>query len=237
MLLFYVRHGDPIYNPDSLTPLGERQAEEVAKRLALYGVDRIFASTSNRAMLTAKPACEMLHKEMELLDFTSEVHAWNELAPDLGEGKRFVGMQRKWKKLLVGPEVRALGRKWYEHPELSGYGFKEAMERVDRESDAWLASLGYVHDREKGYYVAKRDHDERIALFAHGGFGQAFLASILDMPYPHVCTHFELCLTGVTVIEFKEEDGCVIPHLLTLSNDAHLYKSGIPAAHSNNLRY
>lgn len=38
MLLFYVRHGDPIYNPDSLTPLGERQAEAVAKRLALHGV-------------------------------------------------------------------------------------------------------------------------------------------------------------------------------------------------------
>ena len=33
MIFFYVRHGDPIYNPDSLTPLGERQAEAVAKRL------------------------------------------------------------------------------------------------------------------------------------------------------------------------------------------------------------
>jgi len=27
MILFYVRHGDPIYDPDSLTPLGKRQAE------------------------------------------------------------------------------------------------------------------------------------------------------------------------------------------------------------------
>ena len=33
MLFFYVRHGDPIYNPDSLTPLGQRQAEAVGKRL------------------------------------------------------------------------------------------------------------------------------------------------------------------------------------------------------------
>lgn len=44
MLLFYVRHGDPIYNPDELTPLGRRQAESVAKRLRLYGVDRIYAT-------------------------------------------------------------------------------------------------------------------------------------------------------------------------------------------------
>ena len=49
MLLFYVRHGDPIYNPDSLTPLGERQAEAIARRLALYGIDKIYSSTSTRA--------------------------------------------------------------------------------------------------------------------------------------------------------------------------------------------
>ncbi len=35
MLLFYIQHGDPVYDPDSLTPLGFRQAETVAKRLAL----------------------------------------------------------------------------------------------------------------------------------------------------------------------------------------------------------
>lgn len=237
MLLFYVRHGDPIYEPDSLTPLGLRQAEEVAKRLALYGVDRVFSSTSNRAMLTAKPACELMHKEMELLDFTSEVHAWRELAPDLGDGKRFAGEQPKWKRLFVSPEVTQLGRRWYEHPELSGYGFKEAMERVDRESDAWLLSLGYRHDRENGLFIAERENDDRIALFAHGGFGQAFMSSILDMPYPHYCRHFDLCHTGMTVIEFKEADGCVIPCVLTLSNDSHLYKSGLPTNYANRLRF
>ena len=39
MLLFYIRHGDPIYHPDNLTPLGLRQAESVAKRLALFGIE------------------------------------------------------------------------------------------------------------------------------------------------------------------------------------------------------
>ena len=46
MILYYVRHGDPIYNPNQLTPLGERQAEAVAKRLAVYGIDRIYSSPS-----------------------------------------------------------------------------------------------------------------------------------------------------------------------------------------------
>ena len=47
MLLFYVRHGDPIYDPDSLTPLGLKQADALAKRLCRYGIDEIYSSSSN----------------------------------------------------------------------------------------------------------------------------------------------------------------------------------------------
>ena len=79
MLLFYVRHGDPIYNPDSLTPLGERQAEAVGKMLRSLRIDDVYASTSNRAQLTAKPLCEIAKKEMTLLDFANEGYAWREL--------------------------------------------------------------------------------------------------------------------------------------------------------------
>ena len=64
MLFFYIRHGDPIYNPDSLTPLGLEQAEAIKYRLARYGLDKIYASSSNRAMLTAKPTAELLKKEV-----------------------------------------------------------------------------------------------------------------------------------------------------------------------------
>ena len=62
MLFFYIRHGDPIYDPDSLTALGKRQAEAVARRLALYGIDEIYASTSTRAIQTATPTSEILKK-------------------------------------------------------------------------------------------------------------------------------------------------------------------------------
>ena len=39
MLLYIIRHGDPIYHPDSLTPRGHLQAQAIAKRLARYGLD------------------------------------------------------------------------------------------------------------------------------------------------------------------------------------------------------
>ena len=102
MIFFYIRHGDPIYDPNSLTPLGERQAEALSKRLAVYGLDKIYASTSNRAILTAKPTCELLKKEMELLDFANEEHAWRELTVPREDGKgiNWLFHHPKYKELL-----------------------------------------------------------------------------------------------------------------------------------------
>ena len=125
MILYYVRHGDPIYNPDSLTPLGHRQAEAVAKRLAVHGIDRIFASTSIRAQLTAKPTAEILRKEVELLDFCHENHAWKEFAyPDEDGRERWIFHQVKGIQKLVSREVRDLGYAWYKHPDFTGHPFK-----------------------------------------------------------------------------------------------------------------
>ena len=63
MLFFYVRHGDPIYDPDSLTPFGHRQAEAVGKMLSLYRIDEVYSSTSERAKLTAQPLCEIARRK------------------------------------------------------------------------------------------------------------------------------------------------------------------------------
>ena len=112
MLLFYIRHGDPIYDPDSLTPLGLRQAEAVAKRLALYGIDELYASTSNRAILTAKPTSELLKKEIKLLDFCNERYVWDEFAIDDGNGCRWVFQKTKFRRKLLSAEVTALGDRW-----------------------------------------------------------------------------------------------------------------------------
>ena len=201
MLLFYVRHGDPIYNPDQLTPLGERQAEAIGRRLARFGIDKIYASTSNRAIQTSKPTSEILKQEAELLDFCNENHAWDELAIRNDQGNlTWPFHHRQISRLFATKSVRDLGDKWYEHPDLKQYDFKPGIERIAREADKLLSSLGYEHDREMGCDRITRPNDERIALFAHQGFGLAFLSSILDIPYPVFCTHFDMGHSGLSVI-------------------------------------
>ncbi len=239
MIFYYIRHGDPIYVPDSLTPLGKRQAEAVAKRLSLYGVDKIYTSSSNRAIQTAQPTCEIVKKEAEILDFANEVHAWNELVvcrPD-GSGKLWAFQHKETKELFCSPEIKALGDQWYEHPKFKNYRFKQGIERIYRESDEFFKSLGYEHIRYTGKYKVIHPNNERVALFAHQGFGLAFLSCLLDIPYPLFSTRFDICHTGLTVIEFKEIDGYTIPQILTHSSDSHLYKEGLPTNYNHCLRF
>ncbi len=235
MLLFYVRHGDPTYDPDALTPLGHRQAEAVGKRLALFGVDKIYASTSNRAIQTSQPACEMMKKQVELLDFCNENHAWQEFVVDRDGVRRWIFHDREMRELFCSEEVTALGHRWYEHPELTAY--KAGVERVRRDCDEFLLGLGYEHIGHTGRYKIVKPNDERVALFAHQGFSMAFFSTILDIPYPVFATRFDLCHTGLSAIDFREENGYAIPRVLTHSSDAHLYRDGLPTFYNGEYRF
>ncbi len=232
MILFYVRHGEPIYDPDQLTPMGRRQAEAIGKRLALHGVDRVFASTSNRAIQTATPTAEMLGKQITQLDFCNESHAWEWYAVETESGGYTWGFaDGRVRKIFSEPAV-AFHSAWYDDPRLPKNNFRAGQARIHAESDAFLKSLGYEHDRARGLYKAVAPTKERVALFAHQGFGLAFLSSILDIPYPLFCMHFDIGYTNMTVVEFEERDGVVIPRVLTHSNDGHLYREGLPTKYN-----
>ncbi len=235
MIFFYIRHGDPIYNPDSLTPLGKRQAEAVAKRLALYGVDKIYASTSNRAIQTAEPTCELLKKEKVLLDFCNESHVWNEFTVEKNGRKTWLFQDTDTRLKFASEEFRKLGDKWYEYPGMSEY--KKGVDRVYNDVDEFFASLGYEHMRNTGKYRVINSNDDRVALFAHQGFAMAFFSCLLDIPYPEFCIHFDTCHTGMTVVDFKEENGFAIPRVMTLSSDSHLYRDGLPTNYNNEIRF
>lgn len=237
MIFFYIRHGDPIYDPDSLTPLGHRQAEAVAKRLAMYGIDEIYSSTSNRAKLTAQPTCEILKKQMTELDFCNESHAWEQLTVDTENGKRWLFHHSESLSLMTEPEVVNLGFNWYEHPAFEKYNFKKGIHRIMCESDKFFASLGYEHIPYTGKYRVTQHSDKRVALFAHQGFGIAFLSCVLDIPYPLFASHFDMTHTGMTVIEFADNNGYSTPKVLTLSSDSHIYKEGLPTNYNNTLRF
>ena len=235
MLLFYVRHGDPIYNPDSLTAKGFMQAEAVAKRLALYGIDEIYSSTSNRAVLTATPTSRILKKNITKLDFCNESHVWDFLTvtDENGNNRHWCYQDDELLKLFFTDEIYYLRNSWYEHPAFEKYNFnKEGCDNLKKSCDDFLQSLGFSKNCDGTYKVVKPNSD-RVALFAHEGFGMFFLSNLLNIPYPLFCSRFGLSHSGVTVIHFDEKKEITTPYLLTLSNDSHLYKQGLSTKYNN----
>jgi probable phosphoglycerate mutase len=240
MLFFLIRHGDPIYDPDSLTPLGHRQAEALAKRFALYGLDEVYTSTSNRAMLTAKPTCEMLKLEAKMLDFANERYTWEDLTVEREDGKpgvTWLFYNRRTVSLFNSKKIRDLGDRWYEHPDLAPHDYKKGIDRVYNATDGFFAGLGYEHERYTGKYKITEPNKKRVALFAHQGFGLVFLSCLLDIPYPMICTHFDICPTGMTVIDFQDFGGFAVPKVLTHSSDSHLYREGLPLVYNGGPRF
>ena len=237
MLFFYVRHGEPIYNPDSLTPLGERQAEAIGKRLSIHGIDKVFTSTSTRAIQTGQPLCDILRLTPERLDFAHEDHAFRDFSAVNDEGRRtWSFFIPRYIDAFTSPDVRALGDRWFDHPEFKNDNFEAGMKRVYDEADAFFASLGYEHERYTGRYKITKPNDDRIAMFAHSGFGCAFMSAILDIPYPQVAIHFEMQHSGLTVIDFRSKGEYAVPVVLTYSNDGHLYKEGLPTRYNGSKR-
>ena len=228
MLLFYIRHGDPIYNPDSLTPLGRRQAEALAKRLALFGVDKIFTSPSERAKMTAAPLADITGITPEILPWAHETDAHRDLGGlDETGHRRWLFELPAYRRLFLSRSVRERGMNWTEEPALACAKF----DRLRNGVYDFLAGLGYVHDGENFCFRTERTDgadEERVAVFAHHGVGLAFLSCVLDIPYPQFCTHFNMEHTGMSVVRFDNWEGTCYPRLLQLSCDSHLYREGLP---------
>lgn len=233
MLLYYLRHGDPIYNPDQLTEKGHTQAEALSKRLVGSRIDKIYASSSNRARQTAAPLAEKTGLPVEILDWCSEDYAYREFTVTENGCKRWIYQSEPYLKLFASEEITRMGYEWYDHPAFAETGCKQGMKRVAEFADAFLAELGYEHDSANRCYRAVAPNDKHIALFAHEGFSKVFLSHVLDIPYP-ILARFEYEHTGMTVIDFQVySDRLCFAKVLQYSGDSHFYKEGLSLAYNN----
>lgn len=236
MLLYIVRHGDPIYNPDSLTPKGHLQAKALAKRFAIHGLDRIYSSPLIRAQQTARPTCDILGLEMQIEEWTSE---------NLAAGSFFVNRscdgKRGWifhqnPTILKNDASHALVDNWYEADCFKEYDndFKGGYERIQKEYDKFIERHGYK--REGAIYQIIRPNDEKIAVFCHQGFGVTWLSHLLGIPPQLFWTSFDFSHSGVTVLNFQNyENGITSPICLQVSDLSHIFADRLPFKYNNSI--
>ena len=229
MLLYIVRHGDPIYETDSLTERGMLQAKAVGKRMYDAKVDRIFSSPMGRAKETAEPACKLLELENNIEEWTHEIGV-EKLTPfPDGKMKSITNVQNTY--FRENGNIDLPYDKAYECSGINETQMKAAVQYIEEHGNEFLLRLGY--QEENGVYRILRNNEERIALFCHSAFAKAWLSVLLHIPIHIMWASFQYTHTGVTIIEFKNNsNGFTAPRCLCFSDVSHLYASGLDLLHN-----
>lgn len=232
MLLYLIRHGDPVYVTDTLTERGRLQAEAVGKRLAASGIDRVFASSMGRAQETAMPLCRMIGKEYTVEHWAREVGEERMTTYPDGIVKSVSAIQNT--AFRQDGSVDLPYDRYMENIVFKSTRLDEAVEYIEREGNEFLERLGYRY--ENGVYRIVKPSEERVALFCHAVFTRTWLSVLLHIPLHLVTAGFQTTHTGVTVLEFKNnEDGFTAPKCLCFSDVSHLYAEGLDIIHDNKI--
>ena len=232
MLLYIVRHGDPIYETDSLTERGKLQAKAVGKRMFDIGIDRIFSSPMGRAMETADPACQLLGLEKNIEDWAREIQDERLTPFPDGKMKSITLVQNTY--YLENGNINLPYERSFECAGINQSRMKSAVKFIEENGKVFLEKLGYRE--ENGVWRILRNNEEKVALFCHAAFARAWLSTLLHIPLHIMWASFEYTHTGVTVVEFKNNDnGFTAPRCLCYSDMSHLYAAGLDTKYNNKI--
>lgn len=224
MRIIFIRHGNPDYELDELTELGHIQARAVAEALSGEGIERIYASTHRRAMQTAEYTAKALGLPIQACDFIRELTARLKKDPNAP----WTPECSPWLRSLEykNRALPLLDPDWRSYEPFADIDTPEQIDRLYRELDEWLLSLGI--ERCGLYYKLNNPKYNTVAMFCHAMSYSASLAHIFNLTYPFVLLSFSMPQTGVTVIEFKnEENGFAFPRLMRVGNVDHLINNNI----------
>ncbi|RKN70146.1 histidine phosphatase family protein [Paenibacillus ginsengarvi] len=186
MELFIIRHGQSVGNtvkedmPDCvLTELGHSQAETVAKCMEGAGLTHIVSSPLIRAIETARPLARQTGLPIRVWIDAYEVRS---KGPCRGQTRN--ALESLHDSVLLEDEVEEDG--WFyagdETPEMGHIRALRVLGRLRREFPG----------------------DERVALFAHGGFNTCLLRAIIGLDF-NSDVHFSGVNGSIYWIKFGEQ--------------------------------
>lgn len=222
MKLYLVRHADPDYPNDSLTPAGHLEAAALAVRMEQLRPTHLFCSPLGRAQHTCRYTADRLQMNITTEPWTAEL---SDCRQDYQPG----GNLCIWDcpgELIRAKAPLPTAENWHQMAEFANPLYRQRFAMVQRHSDAFFARFGYV--REGGRYRIAAPNQHRLAVFCHGGFGLWWLAHLLEIPLPLMFGGFWLAPSSVTTILFDERSTTwATPRCLGMADTSHLYAAGL----------
>lgn len=198
MKILLIRHGEPDYVHDTLTPRGWREAELLADRLCASPADAWYVSPLGRARDTARATLERLGREATVLSWLQEFRG-TLLDPRTGDPSIIWDLlPQYWTRC---PEFFDRDG-WLQNPLIrtgdSGEIYRETTEGLD----ALLAAYGYRRDGM--LYRTEANRRDTIALFCHFGIACMMLSHLLGISPMALLHGFIMPPTSITTLVTEE---------------------------------
>lgn len=215
MRLVFVRHGEPDYKLDCLTPLGHRQAETAACRLLEEGICEIYASPMGRAQETASYTSRLLDIPVQTLPFMHEIRFRPAQEGDVlpHNGNPWLNV---FDRVAEGKSIHLFD--WQAEYPFCRSMVSETVPYIMEQFEEWLEGFGFV--REGEYYRITATCDKTIALFSHAGASLAVLCRLFNLSYLFGCSALSPDMTAVTVVTLSGSEGELVAPRFEILNDA-----------------
>lgn len=222
MKIMIVRHGDPNYEIDGLTPKGAREAELLSNRLVREQDATFYCSVLGRARLTLAPTLDRLGARAEYLDWLRELSYERIVAPN-GETEHLAwDLMPEWMEEY--PSLY-LPDRWTEVPFIRDSGIPAAYETITRELDRLLARHGY--ERENNVYRVTRSNHDTLVLVCHFGLGAVLLSHLMNCSPYSIWQNAVMLPTSVTTLYTEErEAGLAAFRCVGMGDISHLFAGG-----------
>ena len=212
MLLHIIRHGDPDYEHNTITPFGHKEAQALAKWFNEKHVkfDRIYTSPLGRAKDTAAYTCEAQNITPKVLPWTEESMEY--MQPFNADSPLSFTVNKNGVENYI---------------DFADHDRSEILNTLMTQSDAFLKELGY--ERCGSHYRILNHNQERVAVFCHGGFGAAWTAYLLGMAPTLGFPSMFMTTTSVTTFEFRPigDSEYTKPRMLRFDDVSHLHAAGL----------
>ena len=209
MEIILIRHGDPDYANDTLTPTGHEEAKRLADFLTDKPIDAIFQSPNGRARHTCDYTAKIKGIEPVTLDWLREVgimrgklYLWNAPGPLFLSDPKLPTYDNCLKPDGAMPE----GKTQFD---LVSKGFDEVM-----------ASYDYI--KEGNLYKIEAASDKTLAFFCHHGVIATLLSYLIHWSLPMTFVHSIVYPTGLTRLRMMEHDGFAHLKMVSFNSLAHL---------------
>ena len=204
MRILFVRHGNPNYQNDCLTPLGKAQAEALSRRLVNEGIEEIYASTCGRAMETARYTADKLGLEITSFDFMREID-WSSVTgePVIHNGNPWLTVDE-----YLNRDKPLVDTEWQNDEFFKKTKTSKSVEKLSKSLDSWLESLGYK--REGNYYRVIASTEKTVAMFSHAGAFASSCSHLFNLPIPFVVRCIPCRQSSVIEIVLRGAEGELI---------------------------